>query len=152
MQNIFRNALLGVFVAAMLALPADAQNHKASINTGSGNVSIKGYDTVAYFTNGKATKGKQKFAYSWNDSQWHFVSARHRDLFAAKPERYAPQFKGFCAASLTRGKFKVTDPEAWAIVDGKLYLNSSKKFARKFKQNPAENIKKAEATWGKSQR
>jgi YHS domain-containing protein len=151
MRHKFRNVLLSVFVATFLALPTGAQNHKASFNTGSSNVAINGYDTVAYFTDGKATKGKQEFTFSWNDTQWHFVSAGHRDLFAANPEKYAPQFQGFCAASLTRGNFKVTDPEAWAIVDGKLYLTSSKEFARKFQTNPAENIEKAEETWAKSQ-
>ena len=152
MLHPFRYALLGVFIAALVALPAGAQNLKGTINTGPDNVAIKGYDTVAYFTDGQPTKGKHEFAFSWNDAQWHFANARHRDLFAAKPERYAPQFGGFCAASLTRGKVKVTDPEAWAIVDGKLYLSSSKKFSRKFQQNPAENIKKAEAAWAKSQK
>ena len=152
MLHTFRHALLGVFITALLALPAGAQNLKGTINTGPDNVAIKGYDTVAYFTDGQPTKGKHEFAFSWNDAQWHFANARHRDLFAARPERYAPQFGGFCAASLTRGKVKVTDPEAWSIVDGKLYLGSSKKFSRKFQQNPAENIKKAEAAWAKSQK
>ncbi len=160
MLHPFRHALLGVFIAALVALPAGAGDEKRMpINTAASlllfsadNVAIMGYDTVAYFTEGQPTNGKKEFAFSWNDAQWRFANARNRDLFAAKPERYAPQFGGFCAASLTRGKVKVTDPEAWAIVDGKLYLSSSKKFSRKFQQNPAENIKKAEAAWAKSQK
>ena len=151
MPHMFRHALLGIFITALLALPAGAQKLKGASNTGGENVAIKGYDTVAYFTVGEPTKGKREFAISWNDTRWHFANARHRDLFAAKPEQYAPQFNGFCAASLTKGKVNVTDPEAWAIVDGKLYLSSSKEFMRKFQDNTAENIKKAKAAWAKSQ-
>ena len=147
---MFRDALLGVFITALLALPAGAQSTTETINAGPGNVAIKGYDTVAYFTDSQPTKGKKEFAFSWNDAQWYFANAHHRDLFAAKPEQYAPQFNGFCAASLTLGKVNVTDPEAWAIIDGKLYLSSSKKFMKKFQQNPVENINRAKAEWAKN--
>ena len=69
MLHPFRHALLGVFIAALVALPAGAQNLKGTINTGPDNVAIKGYDTVAYFTDGQPTKGKHEFAFSWNDAQ-----------------------------------------------------------------------------------
>ena len=65
------------------------------IATDSSGVAIKGYDTVAYFTEGRAIKGETEFALSWQDARWLFANARHRDLFAANPERYAPQFGGF---------------------------------------------------------
>ena len=150
MRRIFRDALLCTFITVLWALPAGAQNLKETVSPGTDNVAIKGYDSVAYFTIGQPTKGKHEFAFSWNDAKWYFANARHRDLFAAKPERYAPQFKGFCAAALTKGKVKVTNPEAWAIIGGKLYLSSSKEFMRKFQQNQAENVKRAEAAWAKS--
>lgn len=151
MRHMFRRALLGIFTTVLLALPAGAENLTDATNAGTENVAIKGYDTVAYFTVGQPTKGNREFAVSWHDTKWHFANAHHRDLFAAKPEQYAPQFEGFCAASLTKGKVKVTNPEAWVIVDGKLYLSSSKEFMRKFQHNTAENIKKAEAAWATSQ-
>ena len=150
MLHTFRHALLGVFITALLALPAGAQNLKGTVNTGPDNVAIKGYDPVAYFTDGRPTKGTHDFAFSWQDAQWRFANARNRDLFAAKPERYAPQFGGFCSMAMSRGEVKVIDPEAWAIVDGKLYLSFSKRGIRKFRRNPADNIKKAEAAWAKS--
>jgi YHS domain-containing protein len=152
MRRLFRDALLCTFITALWALPASAQNLKEPVSPVADNVAIKGYDTVAYFTIGQPTKGKPEFAFSWDDTQWHFANARHRDLFAAKPERYAPQFKGFCAAALTKGKVKATNPEAWAIIGGKLYLSSSKEFMRKFQQNQAENVKRAETAWAKSQK
>ncbi len=151
MLHAFRHALLGAFIAALVALPAGAGDEKRiPINTGADNVSIMGYDAVAYFTEGQPTKGTHEFAFSWQDAQWRFANARNRDLFATKPERYAPQFGGFCSMAMTRGEVKVIDPEAWAIVDGKLYLSFSKRGIRKFRRNPADNIKKAEAAWAKS--
>ena len=65
------------------------------INTGWFGVAIKGYDTVAYHTEGRAIKGTSDYSYEWNDARWDFVSAHNRDLFAANPERYAPQYGGY---------------------------------------------------------
>ncbi len=58
-------------------------------------VAIKGYDTVAYHTEGRAVKGQRKYSHKWNDAKWYFTSAEHRDLFAADPVRYAPQYGGY---------------------------------------------------------
>jgi YHS domain-containing protein len=68
---------------------------KSGVNAGSGGVAIKGYDTVAYFTAGKPVKGDEQFAYEWNGAKWLFSSTKHRDLFAADPEKYAPQYGGY---------------------------------------------------------
>lgn len=147
----FRNALTRVLsaflVAAAVAMPVIAG--QGMIATGPDNVAIKGYDTVAYFTDGKPVKGKSEFAYTWNDAEWHFANAVHRDLFAADPERYAPQFGGFCAMGLSMEKKTVADPTAWTIVDGKLYLKFSEGARDRWRADKAANIKKAEANWSK---
>ena len=111
------------------------------------NVAIKGYDTVAYFTKGQPTKGNSEFVFAWNGAQWRFASAAHRDMFASNPERYAPQFGQLCSMGLAFGKRAVADPEAWKIVDGKLYLYFSRGARDKFGQNTNENMKKAKANW-----
>ena len=139
--------LSGFLIAGVVAMPVIAGNPPKMINAGSDNVAIKGYDTVAYFTEGQPMKGKPEFAYLWNDAQWRFANAADRDLFIADPERYTPQFGGYCAMALVVAKIKDIDPEVWTIVDGKLYLNFSKAFRDKFRQNAAENIKKAEENW-----
>ena len=144
-------SLAGFLMSALMATHALAGDPQKMINTGPDNVAIKGYDTVAYFTEGQPMKGKPEFVYSWNDARWHFVNTTQRDLFAANPERYAPQFGGHCSMALSRDEVKVIDPEAWAIVDGKLYLSYSKPGIQKFRQNAAENIKKAEENWTKLQ-
>ena len=117
------------------------------VATSPNNIAIKGYDTVAYFTEGKAVMGKPDITYAWQDAQWHFTNVRHRDLFAADPERYAPQFGGFCSVGLTMGKQVAADPEQWTIVDGKLYIKYNKTFRDKWRQDKAAKIQKANMNW-----
>lgn len=140
-------ALLGVLVAAVPATQVVAEDANKRINTDKSGVAIKGYDTVAYFTEGRAVEGKMEFMFSWHGARWYFANAAHRDLFAANPERYAPQFGGFCSMGMTRGMTANADPEAWTIVDGKLYLKFSKATRDQWRPNKAENIKKAEKKW-----
>ena len=116
-------------------------------NTKVYGVAIKGYDTVAYFTDGLAIKGKSEYSYNWNDASWHFSKPENRDLFAANPERYAPQFRGHCAYGLAKGKLVAADPEEWTIVDGKLYMNYNRSFRDSWRQDKTAMIKKAEANW-----
>ena len=85
-------------------------------------VALKGYDTVAYFTEGRPVKGAPGFHHDWDGARYHFASAQSRDAFAADPDRYAPQFSGLCAASLSKGKIVDADPTLWKIVGDKLYV------------------------------
>ncbi len=120
------------------------------INTGYfGGIAIKGYDPVAYFTKGRAMKGSEAFAHKWLGTPWHFANAKHRDLFAADPVKYAPQFGGYCSVGVAYGHNSANiDPEAWRIIDGKLYLNGDKGAAAELEETPGQ-IKKAEANWPK---
>ena len=145
-------SLSAFFLAVMLVIPAVAGNPGVMINKGPDDVAILGYDTVAYFTEGRPVKGNSEFAFSWQDAKWHFSSAKHRDLFAANPEQYAPQFGGHCAMALTRGVVKVIDPEAWIVSEGKLYLSFSKKGLGMFRQDVAGHIKESENNWAKFQK
>ena len=84
-----------LFAAVVLILWASVGNAFDKINQTFFGTAIKGYDTVAYHTEGNAVKGKSKYSYEWNDAKWHFASAENRDLFAANPEKYAPQYGGY---------------------------------------------------------
>ena len=112
-------------------------------------LSIGGYDPVAYFTDGKPVPGASEFEYVWHDARWRFASAGHRDLFVGDPNRYAPQYDGYCAGGVSSdAPHKDTvDPEAWAIVDGKLYLTHTTRSLGRWSQNPAEKIKTADGNW-----
>ncbi len=113
------------------------------------NLAIKGYDTVAYFKMGKALKGDKSFTFQWHDMTWYFTNKENRDLFATSPEKYAPQYDGYCAWAMTEARKAQTDPEVWQIFDGKLYLNCSKTAYEKWSGDIPGNIKKADENWVK---
>jgi len=102
-----------------------------------GRVVLKGHDPVAYFTDGKPVMGDPKLSYDWDEGRYYFASAKHRDMFAADPERYAPQFGGYCTGSMSGGVTREGDPEAWVIRDGKLYVFGQTKFRDIAEKDPA---------------
>ncbi len=113
------SAFLGA--AALVAVqPATAADNVRHV--------LKGYDPVAYFTQAKPMKGDPKYAYEWDEGRYHFASAKHRDMFAGDPEKYAPQFGGYCTGSMARGVRNEADPEGWTIQDGKLYMFGAAKW------------------------
>lgn len=85
---------------------------------------IDGYDPVAYFTEKRPVQGKPTISHDWDERRYLFSSAKHRELFAANPDRYEPQFGGLCAAGVSAGKKNKADPTVWRIIDGKLYVFS----------------------------
>jgi YHS domain-containing protein len=116
-------------------------------NSPQDEIAIKGYDTVAYFKLGKAVQGNKSFSFQWHDMTWYFLNKENRDLFAADPGKYAPQYDGYCAWAMTEARKAKTDPEVWKIVDGKLYLNCSWEAYQKWSRDIPGNIKKADANW-----
>lgn len=111
------------------------------------NVAIRGYDPVAYFTAGKPVKGDQNLALRWKGANWYFSSKENLNSFAKSPEKYAPQYGGYCAYGMSEGHKAPTDPDAWTIVDGKLYLNYSNDVKAKWRQNEKERIDQANKNW-----
>jgi len=131
----FSFLLLAVFGGIAIGkLPAD-------------DVAIGGYDTVAYFQVGKALKGNESFQFQWHGKTWYFSTKENRDLFAAGPEKYAPQYDGYCAWAMTEGRKAPTDPEVWKIISGKLYLNCSRSAYEKWSRDIPGNIEKADKNW-----
>jgi hypothetical protein len=110
-------------------------------------VVIRGYDPVAYFTEGRPEKGVPEFTADFDDMTYWFTSAKHRDMFVSDPDRYAPQFGGLCTISISLGQLAEPDPEAWAIADGKLYLFSAKAGVAYFHQQTASIVGKATEIW-----
>jgi YHS domain-containing protein len=110
-------------------------------------IAIRGTDPVAYFRQGKPIQGSAEFAHDWQGVTWHFSSAENRDLFARDPEKFAPQYGGFCAYAVSQGYTAPIDPDAWKIIDGKLYLNFDKKVQKLWEQDIPGFISKANANW-----
>jgi hypothetical protein len=109
------------------------------------SLAIKGYDPVAYFTDGKPVHGLPDIEYDWDEHRYRFSNAEHRELFKADPVHYAPQFGNYCAMALAKGEIVVANPENWLISDGKLYVfGKAAPFGPVlFQQDLAANIVKA---------
>lgn len=101
-------------------------------NYKSSGVAIRGTDTVAYFTEGKPVQGSDDFTTQWKGATWKFSSQKHLDLFVESPEKYAPQYGGYCAYGVTQNYLVKIEPENWTIVDGKLYLNFNDSVQKKW--------------------
>lgn len=135
--------LVPTFAAADHLAPREAGTSRVV----SKDVAIRGYDTVAYFTEGRAMQGKRDFEHVWNGSRWWFANAEHRKMFARDPERYAPRFGGYCTGGLSLGYAMVADPENWYIADGRLHLHHSAEGREAALANLEPTIAKAEETW-----
>jgi YHS domain-containing protein len=108
---------------------------------------IQGYDAVSYFQNEGPKAGNEAFRYAWNGATWYFASQENLDLFKASPEKYAPQFGGYCAYAVAHGYTAKSDPLAWKRVEGKLYLNYNKQVQARWEQNQEEFIQSGEENW-----
>jgi len=146
MKSLFsiNNILMLLLFALLLLNGFDAS---AVGQTQAGDVAIKGYDTVAYFQAGKALQGNESYTAQWHGFTWYFLNKANRDLFESSPEKYAPQYDGYCAWAMTEARKAVTDPEVWKIVNGKLYLNCSMAAYEKWSRDIPGNIKKADTNW-----
>ena len=110
-------------------------------------VGLEGYDVLAYFLEGKPEKGKEQFTHAWEGVTWKFSTAEHRDLFVADPERYAPQCGGYCAYAVSRGTTAHGDPLQWAIVAGRLFVNSNGFAMSLWNRDRTGNIDAADQNW-----
>jgi hypothetical protein len=137
-------ALLAFNSGILFAGHGDEQK---TMDVGEDKVAINGYDTVAYFTIGEATKGSDSHEYIWRDAVWSFSSAKNRALFIVNPEKYAPQYGAFCAMGVSMNAAVPADPEAWTIVEGKLYLNYNTSARDKWRGEKSQHIEKADIAW-----
>jgi len=112
-----------------------------------GDSAINGYDTVAYFTDGEPVEGRADIVVMWKGVIWQFASQAHREAFEADPRAYAPQYGGYCAYGVSLGYRDSTEPEAWHINSGKLYLVRTPYVRSLWKRDMAEYIARADANW-----
>lgn len=150
-RRLTRRTLLGVGWSALIASSA-ARAAEPAINTLTGgffgsasDTAILGYDTVAYFTDGKPVKGSDSFVAVWMGAKWKFASQTHLDLFKATPEKYAPQYGGYCAYGVAIDNLVSIEPDKFKVIDGKLYLNYDANVQQKWLKNPVGYIKTADS-------
>lgn len=141
-------AALCLGAAAVSTSTLAVKNTGGEYNTLFAGLGAKGYDVVAYFTEGKPTPGSDRHTFDYGGVKWQFASRKHRELFAANPAKYAPQFGGFCSWGVANGKLFDVDPvNGWQIVDGKLYLNFNADINATFGKDAAGFISKASTNW-----
>jgi YHS domain-containing protein len=136
---------VGVF-AGTAALAAPPIN---TLTTGvfnrRGDTAILGYDPVAYFTVGKPTQGQDRFVHQWMGAKWKFASQANLDLFKSSPEKYAPQYGGYCAYGVAQDNLVSIEPDKFTVLDGKLYLNYDADVQAIWLKDPAAYVKQADA-------
>jgi YHS domain-containing protein len=137
-----RNMLvLGLWMITTLGLSAQRSEVIKDGNA------IYGYDPVAYFIESKPVKGTEQFSFNWNNANWIFSNQQNLDSFKLNPGKYAPQYGGYCAYGVSEDHKAPTDPEAWTVIDGKLYLNYNPKVKEYWNKNRKKRIEDANRNW-----
>lgn len=145
-QSVLQTALAGIL--GITVLTAGLQGATVEpVNKDRAGVALKGYDPVAYFQQARPVKGCSQYTHSWMGATWQFASSADRDLFAANPEKYTPQFGGYCSWAVSRNHTADVDPQAWKIIDGKLYLNYNREVQKKWEQDVEQRIEAARKNW-----
>lgn len=145
---VFNQIKYPVIVLVVLLILPFRLMAAAEIYTGFfSNKALAGYDTVAYFYENMPVKGKAEFTYDYKGTKWLFSSQQNKDKFTAMPEKYAPQYGGYCAWLIAQNDLAKGDPLMWTILDGKLYLNYDAEIQEKWLKDPSGFIEKADAYW-----
>lgn len=147
-QGLLALWLLVVIALLVNALPVFISIALAKIYTKEDNLALNGYDPVAYFTKSEATLGSEQFAIQHKGVVWNFTSAEHKAQFEADPDKYEPQYGGYCAwAAADKKKLAPGDPKIWKIVEGKLYVNYNKGVQKIWEKDIPRFITQADANW-----
>jgi YHS domain-containing protein len=147
MKSNNSSRILPVLLLAFGCVTAPFANAKELLNLDRKGVAVQGYDVVALYDGGKPVKGVATIASTHRGATYHFVSAAHKATFDASPTKFEPQFGGYCAYGVSRGKLVEIDIEASQVVDGRLFLQYSKGVRNDFNKDSAGNLKKADANW-----
>ncbi len=143
-----RTLLIFIFFISIAGLVACTRTESPlAFNTDDDGVALRGFDAVAYFAVDNAVKGNPKYEFAWNGAKWLFSSEENMKKFQTNPEAYAPQFGGYCSYAVSKGYTADGDPNAWKVVDGKLYLNYDPEVKKLWEQEQSERIKQGEKNW-----
>ncbi len=144
---IYRSIKQRLFILALILIGVACNRPQSSEIYAPQNKAINGYDPVAFFTESKPVKGSDAFSYEWKGADWQFSSQQNLDAFKAAPEKYAPQYGGYCAYGTAEGHKAPTKPETWTVENGKLYFNYNSDVKKSWDKDRAALIKKADAAW-----
>lgn len=146
MTHLYRNITILIVVLVLAVVSTSGFSMQGGLRQGL-DVAHSGYDMVSYFTEGKAEQGNSEFTTIYKDAVYQFTSGAHQVLFLKEPEKYLPQFDGYCAYGVTFTQKLKADPTVWKIVDGKLYFNLSQKFMKDWSKDLVASIQKGHEEW-----
>ena len=145
-----RTVLLGLVIALTMATGAMAQRSEI-FQSGRGefgsDLAVGGFDAVAYQTQGLPVPGNPQFRVSWKGAEWRFSTIQNRDLFVREPDKYAPQYGGWCAFAVAQGVRSPGDPRFWDVVNGRLYINQSAGTQASWRRDQASMIPRGDQNW-----
>lgn len=144
-RRLLATGLTLLFVGTVALAAPPVNTLKGGLLGGHADVAILGYDPVAYFTDGKPIKGDPKIVHEWMGAKWQFASPAHMEMFKANPEKYAPQYGGYCAYGVSQDNLVGIEPDKFKILDGKLYLNYDADVQATWLKDPAGYVKQADA-------
>jgi YHS domain-containing protein len=136
-----------LIIAALAFITAVQAQAQQSEIFAPGGKAIKGYDPVAFFKESKPVKGSDKFQYKWKDATWLFSTNENLEAFKADPEKYAPQYGGYCAYGTSQGHKAPTQTDTWTVLNDKLYFNYNDKVKELWTKDQANLIKVADGKW-----
>lgn len=144
---VHRNLLQSLLFASFFLFSAACNRTQAQEVFAPSGKAINGYDPVAFFSESKAVKGTEANTYQWNGATWYFASAENLAAFKSSPEKYAPQYGGYCAYGTADGHKAPTKPETWTIDNGKLYFNYNLNVKKSWDKDRPALIEKANKNW-----
>lgn len=131
----------------MFSAAAPAYADKAPIYTSwQNNLAISGYDTVSFFS-GKPFEGKKEFTYVYEGAEWRFSTRGNLELFKTNPDAFMPQYGGYCAWAVAKGKLAKGSPKHWSVEDGKLYINFNARIKRRWEKDVTGFVSQANSVW-----
>lgn len=142
-------AVIAGLFAAGAAIAGTETNVSSGLTAKGPGLAVHGYDVVAYFTKGQPMVGRAKHSTVYKDATYRFASNGHLDAFKSDPEKYLPQYGGYCAYGVAVGAKFDGDPQLWRIADGKLYLNLNEDIQKTWQKNIPGYTKKADRNWTK---
>jgi YHS domain-containing protein len=144
-RSFIKGTIAAGFISSMAFTPSYAKD--AIYTSFLNNKAISGYDAVSYFQESGPKEGLNDFKLSYMDADWYFTSQENLDLFTANPEKYAPQYGGYCAYAVALGSTAKGDPLQWHVENEKLYLNVNKSIKKKWLADIDGYLEKSEKNW-----
>ncbi len=144
-------AVLGLSAVTLTAFPPKSvagDDATQNLNLDAEGFALFGYDPVAYFTEGRAREGRMRYTATHNGAKYAFASDENRAAFLRNPEKYEPEYGGYCSYGLVHGNRSMIDPEVWDIVDGKIYFMISDGTKSIWLKNRKNYIEIADRAWG----